>query len=464
MLASPNARGDCGGLRVRAPYALTWIAAVLPVVGTSPADTAVASGDDAVFTAASTGGPGTAVVWQTSPDGTTWSDVAGATTSTLTLPDVTRSMNGLRVRATYSNAEGSDTTDVATLSVSAAAPVVTDPAAASVTSGDDATFSVTVTGDPAPTLQWQTSDDDGLSWDDVTGATAGTLTLPAVTTVQDGRLVRVVGTNEAGTDTSGSALLTVAASLPTVTDPQDLTVTAGDDVAFSVAVTGDPAPTVRWQVSQGGTVWIETSFTGTTLTLPAAPYLADGLAVRAVATNDAGEVFSGAAVLTVEALAPEVLTAPEPVTVDEGQDATFSVEVSGDPEPTIQWQTSSDGAAWTDVDGETAESITFADAGTELDGLLVRALVENPGGTVTTDGVVLGVEAAAIPAPVVPGVPVLTPQAPIAPAAVAVVAARAVPSLARTGTDAVDLALLAGLLVAGGGAVTVVSRRRATTR
>ncbi len=169
---------------------------------------------------------------------------------------------------------------------------------------------------------------------------------------------------------------------------------------------------MRWQVSQGGTGWIETSFTGTTLTLPAAPYLADGLAVRAVATNDAGEVFSDAAVLTVEALAPEVLTAPEPVTVDEGQDATFSVEVSGDPEPTIQWQTSTDGAAWTDVDGETAESITFADAGTELDGLLVRALVENPGGTVTTDGVVLGVEAVVIPAPVVPGVPVLTPQAP----------------------------------------------------
>ena len=168
--------------------------------------------------------------------------------------------------------------------------------------------------------------------------------------------------------------------------------------------------------------------------------------------------------LTVEALAPEVLTAPEPVTVDEGQDATFTVEVSGDPEPTIQWQTSTDGATWTDVDGETAETITFADAGTELDGLLVRALVENPGGRVTTDGVVLGVEAVVIPAPVVPGVPVLTPQAPIAPATAAVVAARAVPSLARTGTDAVDLALLAGLLVAGGGAVTVASRRRATTR
>jgi hypothetical protein len=467
VLGSPNARGDCGGLQVRAPFELRWIAAVLPVVGTSPASTAVTSGDDAVFTAASTGGPGTSTRWQTSTDGTTWTDVAGATTGTLTLTDVTRSMDGLRVRATFTNVEGTDTTEVATLSVAATAPVVTDPAAAGVGSGGDASFTVSAAGDPTPTLQWQTSSDAGTTWTLVPGATGTTLTLPGVTTADSGRLVRAVATNEAGTDTSESAALTVSASLPTVTAPHDLTVTAGDDVAFGVTVTGDPVPTVRWQVSIGGSTWIDTMFTGTDVVLPDAPYQADGFRFRAAATNAAGEVFSAPATLTVEPLAPQIVTAPEAVTVDEGQDAVFEVEASGDPEPEIRWQVSEDGTTWTDLDGETGTTLVLAEVGAELDGLLVRAVAENEGGSVATLGVVLGVDAVAIPTPPVPGVPVLTPQAPVAPPAAPVaVVARAVPtsSLARTGADTVDLALLAGLLVAGGVVVTTASRRRATVR
>jgi LPXTG-motif cell wall-anchored protein len=468
VLASPNARGDCGGLRVRAPYALTWIAAVEPVVGTSPVDAAVASGADAVFTAASTGGPGTTVVWQTSPDGSTWTDVPGATTSTLTLPDVTRSMDGLRVRAVFTNPEGSDTTDVATLSVAASAAQVTDPGPVSVTSGGTAHFAVTVTGDPAPTLRWETST-DGSTWTAVAGATDAALDLPGVTTADDGLLVRAVAENEAGTDVSAAAELTVDASLPTVSDPQDLTVTAGDPVSFSVTVSGDPAPTVRWQVAVAGlTGWTDTEFTGTELTLPDAPYIPFPISFRAVAINAAGEVFSAPAVLVVDAVAPEVLSAPAPVTVREGEDATFTVEADGDPVPSIQWQTSTDGATWTDVDGATDDSVTFAAASADLDGLLVRAHLENPGGSVVTDAVVLSVQVVVAPAPLLPGLPVPNPVAVVTGTSPTVVAravvARAADSLPRTGSDAADLAVLAGLLVLGGGAALVASRRRPSTR
>lgn len=471
VLSSPNARGDCGGLAVRAPYELTWIAAVEPVVSTSPSDTSVASGSDAVFTAAATGGPGTTVVWQTSPDGTTWTDVPGAGSETLTLPAVTRSMDGLRVRAVFTNDEGSDTTGTATLSVAAAAPQVTDPVATSVTSGGTAHFAVTATGDPAPTLQWETSR-DGTAWSPVAGATTAALDLPGVTTADDGLLVRVVATNEAGSDTSAPAGLTVDASLPTLTDPQDLTITAGGEARFSVVATGDPAPAVRWQVEIAGlSGWTDIPFTGDEVVLPDVPYLPFALSFRAVATNAAGEVFSAPALLTVDALAPVVVTAPAPVTVLEGEDATFTVEADGDPVPSIQWQTSTDGATWTDVDGATDDTVVFAAAGSALDGLLVRAVLENPGGTVVTDPVVLSVQEAVVPVPVLPGtvVPVPVPAPVAAVVAQPTVVARAVvtragQTLPRTGGEVAALTAAAALLLGGGGALTQVSRRRPASR
>lgn len=469
VLSSPNARGNCGGLAVKAPYALTWIAAVEPVVSTSPTDTSVASGSDAVFTAASSGGPGTSVVWQTTSDGTTWADVPGATTTTLTLPAVTRSMDGLRVRAAFTNDEGTAVTDAATLSVAATAPQVTDPVATSVTSGGTAHFAVTATGDPAPTLQWETSR-DGTTWSPVPGATGVTFDLPGATTADDGLLVRVVATNEAGTDTSAPAELTVDASLPTLSDPQDLTVTAGDEVRMSVVATGDPAPDVRWQVQVAGlSGWTDTPFTGPELVLPGVPYLPFDLSFRAVASNAAGEVFSAPAALTVEALAPVVLTAPAPVTVVEGEDAVFTVDHDGDPVPSVQWQTSTDGATWADVVGETGDSITFAAAGTALDGLLVRAVLENVGGTLVTDPVVLSVQQVVVPVPVLPGtvvpVPLPVPAAVAQPTVVArAVVTSAAGSLPRTGGEVAALGAVAGLLVVGGGALTLASRRRVASR
>lgn len=469
VLASPDARGDCGGLRVTAPYALTWIAAVEPVVSTSPSDTSAASGSDAVFTAAATGGPGTTVVWQTSSDGTTWTAVPGAGTETLTLPAVTRSMDGLRVRAVFTNDEGTATTGVAVLSVAATAPQVTDPSATSVTSGGTAHFAVTVTGDPAPTLQWETSR-DGIAWSPVLGATTAALDLPGVTTADDGLLVRVVATNEAGPDTSAPAELTVDASLPTLTDPQDLTITAGGEVRFSVVATGDPAPSVRWQVEIAGlSGWTDIPYTGSELVLPDVPYLPFGFAFRAVASNAAGEVFSAPATLTVEALAPVVLTAPAPVTVAEGEDATFTVEADGDPVPSIRWQTSTDGATWTDVDGATDETVVFAAAGSALDGLLVRAVLENAGGTVVTDAVVLSVQQVVVPTPVLPGTVVPVPAPVAAVVAQPTVVARAVvthaaQTLPRTGGEVTATAAGAGLLLVAGAALTLVARRRPAAR
>lgn len=88
------------------------------------------------------------------------------------------------------------------------APVFTaQPKAASVTAGGSASFSVTVSGQPEPTLQWQRN---GVN---ITGATSATLSLANVT-VADAGDYRVIAINSAGTATSDAATLTVTTPAP----------------------------------------------------------------------------------------------------------------------------------------------------------------------------------------------------------------------------------------------------------
>jgi beta-glucanase (GH16 family) len=91
----------------------------------------------------------------------------------------------------------------------ASAPVVTaQPVAASATAGGVVTFSVTVSGQPAPTLQWQKN---GV---DIAGATSDTLRLSNVTAADAGNY-RVIATNASGSATSDAASLTVSTPAPT---------------------------------------------------------------------------------------------------------------------------------------------------------------------------------------------------------------------------------------------------------
>ncbi len=90
----------------------------------------------------------------------------------------------------------------------ASAPVFTaQPVSASATAGGIVTFSVTVAGQPAPTLQWQRN---GVA---IAGATSDTLRLSNVTAADAGNY-RVIATNASGSATSDAASLTVTTPAP----------------------------------------------------------------------------------------------------------------------------------------------------------------------------------------------------------------------------------------------------------
>ncbi len=88
-----------------------------PVITTHPLSQSVIVGQDVIFIVAATSNPAPTYQWQSSSNGTTWTNIAGASAASLTLRSVTLGMNGMQYRCRASNSEGADISNAATLTV-----------------------------------------------------------------------------------------------------------------------------------------------------------------------------------------------------------------------------------------------------------------------------------------------------------------------------------------------------------
>ena len=179
-------------------------------------------------------------------------------------------------------------------------PVITSqPVSTAVAAGMTATFGVIASGNGLA-FAWQRSTNVGLAWQSIPGASGVSYTTPSLDASANGHQFRVVIQNPAGVVTSSSATLTVTgvAAAPTITrQPQDQVSTPPDPATFSVAVTGSPTPSIRWQFSNdGGRIWSDFSqASSTTYTTPNNSYFRaraflNGFKYRAVATNASGTI------------------------------------------------------------------------------------------------------------------------------------------------------------------------------
>lgn len=198
-----------------------------PSITTQPGNAARLVGEDATFSAAATGSPAPGLQWQRSTNGGgAWGNLSndatfsGVTTGTLTVNNVTLAMNGHQFRAIASNGVAPDAnTNAATLTVTQAPAITTQPANTTKQVAEVATFTAAAaTGSPTPTLQWQRSTNGGGTWANLTnvspfsGVTSGTLTINGVTLAMTGHRFRLIATNTAGNATSNAAILTVNAT------------------------------------------------------------------------------------------------------------------------------------------------------------------------------------------------------------------------------------------------------------
>jgi dienelactone hydrolase len=202
--------------------------------------------------------------------------------------------------------------------------------AESVTLGGTATLTAEVSGFPFPALQWRKDGVNLGNGGDIAGATTATLQL-ANLELADAGSYTLAATNLLGTAVSAAAVVQFPISAPRIqTQPQSQTVTSGASARYSVAVVGNPPPTLQWQrLPAGSTTWSDLAegggyagVTGATLTVSAPTAAMSGDQFRCTGTNSAGSTTSNAGTLTVHAAAAET---PAPVSGGGGGESPWLV-------------------------------------------------------------------------------------------------------------------------------------------
>ena len=317
-------------------------AATAPSITSQPTSVTVTAGGSATFTVAASGSPTPTYQWQKGGVA-----IAGATSATYSIASVVTGDAG-NYTAVASNSAGSATSAAATLTVSAAtsAPAITtQPTTQTMALGSSATFTVSASGNPAPTYQWKKGTVA------IAGATSATYSIASVVAGDAGSYT-AVASNSAGNATTAAATLTVSAATnaPTITtQPTSQTVAPGASATFTVAASGNPTPTYQWKK---GAVTIAGA-TSATYAI-ASTVAGDAGNYTAVATNSAGSATSSAATLTIQSSSAVTLISSQLVVA--GHDVAISATgASG----TTQWQVSSDnGVTWQNLTDSSTDSGT----------------------------------------------------------------------------------------------------------
>jgi len=185
-----------------------------------------------------------------------------------------------------------------------------------VTLGGTAVLAASVSGFPAPVLQWRKDGMTLADGGDITGATSSTLRIAHLEPADEGSYT-LVATNALGAAVSSPIVVQFPITAPSVlTHPQDRTVTSGASASFTVAVIGKPPPTYQWQwIPAGSNLWGNLTeggsyagVTSATLTVNPTASTMSGDHFRCVSANSAGSVASDPASLTVNP--PAVVEAP----------------------------------------------------------------------------------------------------------------------------------------------------------
>jgi uncharacterized repeat protein (TIGR03803 family)/predicted outer membrane repeat protein len=364
---------------------------------TQPINQSVDSGQTATFTAASAVATDT-VQWQVNT-GSGFSNIGGATTTTLTVSGVSGTMNGNKYQAVFSHPGGTLTTSAATLTVDF---VTTQPSNRIILTGQNTTFAAATSFGASDTVQWQVNTGSGFTNISNSGiyggATSTTLTVTSALLGMNGYQYQAVFANTAGTFATNAATLSIDS---VTTQPSNRSLNSGQNTTLTAATSQGSDP-VQWQVSSGGAfsnisnTTVYSGATSTTLTITGAPGSLNGNLYRAVFTNAAGTLTTSSAALSVDS----ITTQPGNQTANAGLNAIFTVNTAfGAPPDGVQWQLSTNGGVdWNDVasssvySGATTTALTITGVMAALNGDEYRAVFGNSGGALISNTAKLTVD------------------------------------------------------------------------
>lgn len=206
--------------------------------------------------------------------------------------------------------------------------------------GGTTTFTVTASGSPAPTFQWQRQPTGTIGFvnlvNDAThsGVSTATLTVRNVLAVNSGDQYRVVLSNGVSPSaTSNNATLTIG-ELPVFTSAAAATVRATEALAFTVTATGSPAPTFSaTSLPSWAALSAEGALTGTPPSGSEGSY-----EFTLTASNGASVTQTFTLTVTPAVVAPAIAVQPVGLNVAQGQTATFSVTATGTAPLSYQWR------------------------------------------------------------------------------------------------------------------------------
>jgi len=315
--------------------------------------------------------------------------------------------------------------DRTTTTTTNTAPAITQqPASATITAGQAATFTIAANGAAPLSYQWHSSP-NGATWSNVannttcSGATTATLKITNAPVALNNYKYRCLVANALGSITSATVTLAVnpPPPPPTITQqPANATINASDNVSITLAATSNTALSYQWQYStNNGSTWSNApdadpfcNVTSNRLVLIGVDASRNGMKLRCLVSNAAGgQVTSNTVTLTVKPVAtpPEITAHPANATIgglfpmNKGT-ASFSVTATGNPAPaSYQWERSTnDGATWIKITddtyhaGATKPGLALTNLGisaTNKVGNLYRCVVTSPGGTITSGAALL---------------------------------------------------------------------------
>lgn len=313
--------------------------------------------------------------WQSSSDGTNWTDIAGANTATFS---PTQAQVGLRLRGVgnytdnYGFAEQVFSTATVPVQAGNAPPTGTLSIAGTPRQGgqlqvQNSLFDADGLG--AISYRWQSSS-DGNSWTDIGGAVADTYT-PVQAEV--GLRLRVVASYVDGKGNPETFNSTPTTAVTNLNDPPvgeiTLSGTAKKDQVLRVqSAISDPDGlgefSYRWQSSSNGTNWSDIAgATGSAYTLGTAEV---GRTVRVIVSYTDGlgtaeSVTSQPSATVTSTNSPPGGTLTINGTPTQGQPLTAAAALT-DPDGlgtlSYRWQASSGFLSWTDIAGATGSSFT----------------------------------------------------------------------------------------------------------
>lgn len=256
--------------------------------------------------------------------------------------------------------------------------IVTQPISQTAVVGQSVSLYVMAEGTSVLTYQWYK---DGSV---LAGATASTYTLPSAQSVNNGSYTVTVSNTE-GRATSDAAVLSVStsASPPSITNNlSSLTALVGNNVSFTVAVSGTAPYTYQWK-KDGANIANATAAAYTISSVT----LSDAGSYWVVVSNSVGSATSNAAVLTVNApvSSPSIINSLGSLTVSAGNSMSMTVGVSGTAPFTYQWKKGGANISGATLATYTISSVTLSDAGS------YSVVVSNSVGSATSNTAVLTV-------------------------------------------------------------------------